>query len=83
MDRTESKRLWDEITANNKKLNDCPRHFFTEMLASNLVERMRSKLNCQNCGGQISLLALNQYIRGFEAAGRDGNEIWPGWRPLS
>lgn len=38
------------------------------------------KLTCERCGGQLDLVAINHYVRGYEAAGGSGNDVVTGWR---
>lgn len=38
------------------------------------------KVQCKKCGGLMDLVHLNFYVRGFEAAGGNGNDILPGWK---
>jgi hypothetical protein len=72
------RRLWDQAVTNNQKLNDCPKHYFTAELPPPL-ERFQARITCERCGGQMRLLDVNQYIRGYVAAGKNPNDIWPGW----
>lgn len=70
--------IWAEAKENNKRLDECRQHLFTEPLPEPAA-RFGAKLTCQRCGGKMALLYVNYYIRGFVAHGGDGNLIWPGW----
>lgn len=76
--KDEAKALWDRVTTNNQKLNDCPRHKFNGELPPR-EQRFNAKITCEHCGGEMRLIDVNQYIRGWIAHGGNGNEIWPGW----
>lgn len=75
--REEMQAAWNKAKENNRKCDECPRHRFNDPWP---LPKFNMPLRCVNCGGEMRLLAIGQYIRGFEAAGRSGNEIWPGWR---
>lgn len=79
MDRDQANQLWAEVTTNNRRLNECSRHLFVDPLPP-IERRFQAKIKCQHCGGSMRLTDLNQYIRGYEAAGKSGNDIWPGWK---
>lgn len=80
LDPINPKLIAAEVRANNELLNGCKRHKFEGSIPLDMVERYRFRAVCVNCGGWMRLTDVNQYIRGFEAAGRSGNEIWQGWR---
>lgn len=68
--------IFARVAANRDKLDACPKHFFGMLPALQLG----GKATCQHCKGELDLVALNQYVRGYEAAGRSGNDIVTGWR---
>lgn len=72
---TEAKQLWDEVKENIARLEACPRHQFEGRLKPAPGE----KVLCIRCNGQMSHLDANQYLRGYQAAGGDPVDIWPGW----
>jgi hypothetical protein len=76
MTQAEANELWVMIKENNRRLNECSRHRFNDPWP---VPNLGMQLRCVNCGGEMRLLAISQYIRGFELAGRSGNEIWSCW----
>ena len=49
-----------------------------------LIDLMREawrkkKVTCNECGGSMCLTELSGYMAGFEAAGGNANDVWPGW----
>lgn len=73
------KKIWEVAKANVIKLHNCKRHHF-ETAVRPLALGM--KLTCDVCGGVIGTTQLAEYIRGYEAAGGNPNDIWPGYRSL-
>jgi len=78
MNREHMNHLWQQAVTNNQKLNDCPRHKFTVELPPR-IERFQFKMTCVTCQGVMRLQEVNQYIRGYIAAGGNGNDIWNNW----
>ena len=72
------KAIFARAQDNRNKLDACQRHLFPALPMENI--RLGAKIECKRCGGQMDLVALNFYIRGYEAAGRNGNDILPGWK---
>lgn len=70
----EAKRLWDEVKENIARLESCPRHQFEAGTPA-----LGEKIFCINCRGQMSHLDARQYLRGYQAAGGDADDVWPGW----
>lgn len=70
---------WQRVCENRDKLDACPRHLFEELGAETI--RLGAKVKCTKCGGEIDLVKLNFYVRGYEASGANGNDILPGWKP--
>lgn len=68
----DGKSLWEQVKANSKRLNECPRHSFDETEV-----RLGQKLTCKCCGGTMSLTDIGNYIKGFEAAGGFASTVWP------
>ena len=69
--------------ANRDKLDGCPRHCFPDPIPAQgegVIAMFGRKMVCSNCGGKVDLVAINYYVRGYEAAGGNGNDIVPGWR---
>jgi hypothetical protein len=71
------------IRANRDLLDACPRHLFgpeVPGIEHGVGAMLGAKVKCNRCGGFMDLVALNYYVRGYEAAGKDGNDVLPGWR---
>lgn len=82
MDDADRKRLWANANANVEQLNACPRHHFVmtdEQVAAGPAALFGAKLTCQRCNGRMDMLGVNQYVRGFKAAGGNPNDVMPGW----
>jgi hypothetical protein len=75
----DTRKIWEEVKANRAKLDACPRHRFTGG-DTILGLRIGQKMTCTVCGGQMELTDVGQYIRGYEAAGKPADDIWPGFR---
>lgn len=67
----------DKLRLNRIRLDACPRHSFE---TENVQVAPGQKVRCRECGGVMSLIEANQYVRGYEAAGGDGLEVWAGWK---
>lgn len=74
----DTKALMQKCRDNRDKLDACPRHFFP--LPPSTPMYLGIKLTCERCDGQLDLVAINHYVRGYEAAGGSGNDIVTGWR---
>lgn len=66
--------IWEQVQANRRTLDGCPRHLFEEAEV-----RIGQKLTCKCCAGQMTLTDIGNYIKGYEAAGKDATDIWPAW----
>ena len=71
----DGKKLLAEIRANNAKLNGCACHRFDPPVEL----KLNLKLTCLSCGGEMRFGDIGQYIKGYEAAGKSADDIWPGW----
>lgn len=72
------KGLFAKVRENRDRLDACPRHLFSKLY---IEERaLGQKAKCDKCGGSLALEYVNQYVRGYEAAGKPGNDIVPGWK---
>jgi hypothetical protein len=76
--KIDSARIMARVMENRDRLDGCPRHLFEPLPLETI--RLGAKIKCKRCEGDMDLVALNFYIRGYEAAGRDGNDILPGWK---
>ncbi len=45
----------------------------------NVKVTLGAKVRCKECGGSMSLVEANQYVRGFVAAGGDPFIMWATW----
>lgn len=73
--REEVLSIWDEVKANRAKLEGCARHRFEAKPV-----KIGEKQTCMACGGEMTLVAVGDYIRGYEAKGGDADDVWPGYR---
>jgi hypothetical protein len=72
----DAKKLWAEAGENVARLRACKRHRFdTEKVVP--FQRMF----CLECGGELGLRNVGDYIRGYAAAGGNSADIWPEWNP--
>lgn len=67
--------VWQEVKANRAKLNGCKRHHFD----GGEIKKLGAKYICRHCGGTEGLSSIGDYIKGYEAAGGNADDIWPGW----
>jgi hypothetical protein len=72
--------MMDEIQANQKALNGCPRHLF---IRPDKGWRIGQKITCENCKGVVSNVYMGNYIQGYKAAGGDPKDICPDWNEKS
>ena len=72
------KAILEAVKLNRDILNACPRHHFPELSVT--PYKLGQKARCAVCGGEMDMVALNYYVRGYEASGRSGNDIVPGWK---
>lgn len=75
--------LFARVNENRNRLDGCKRHLFAGDLpgiAGGVGAMIGQKVECIRCKGKIGLIELSFYIRGYEAAGKSGNDILPGWR---
>lgn len=71
----DAKAIWAQVKANSEKLRACKRHRFP---AGPI--RLGQRHTCLDGGGEIDGVALLHYIEGYEAAGGDAVDIYPGYR---
>lgn len=69
----DARALWDQVKANGAALNGCKRHRFM----GGRIEKLGQKYTCAACGGQMGLVDIGNYIKGYEAAGGSADDIWP------
>lgn len=69
--KSEILELWNEVRANRKKLNACPKHRFGSFVGTAL----RMKATCDNCGGTVPLSEAMIYADGYKAAGGNPDDV--------
>ena len=77
------KERWAAAQENVAQLDACPRHRFVltdEQIAQGSGALFGKKLVCERCEGRMDLLHINQYIRGYKAAGGNPNDVMAGWQ---
>jgi hypothetical protein len=72
---TEARAMWEEVKANQSRLDGCPAHRFD----MGEVVMLGQRIKCEACGGIMSLTDATMYVRGYKAAGGDPNNVWPGF----
>ena len=65
--------LFKQIKANRAKLIGCARHRIDPD-----TYKFGKKMTCLACGGEIDGMELSSYVRGYQAAGGNPEDIWPG-----
>ena len=60
--------------SNLDKLRSCQRHLF-----GGDTLKLGERPTCKNCGGQMQITDIGQYIAGYEAHGGTADDIWPGY----
>ena len=70
--REEIMSLWDQVKENHRKLRECKRHRFSGGKVS-----LGQKVICLECGGEMGLVSVGDYIRGYEAHGGNADDVWP------
>jgi len=75
MPKIDGQSLLAQIQSNRQTLEACKLHHFTETEV-----RIGQILACTNCGGTMRLTDIGNYIRGYVAAGKPAQDIWPSWR---
>ena len=69
-------QILKDVQANQQKLEQCPKHKFKTPQPPLLLGM---KLECIHCGGKLGLAGIGWYLRGYQAAGGDPNDIVEGW----
>lgn len=75
----DSKKLWEEVKENYRKLDSCERHKFNP--DDYIKGKLGQKMTCTKCGGVMNIVPdITSYINGYEASGRSADDIWKGFR---
>lgn len=69
--------LWLQAKANRERLEGCAKHFF-DLGAP--PYSLGAKCHCTRCGGVMDLVVIDQYARGYAAAGGDPNDVVKNYR---
>lgn len=75
LSKTKVLSIWEEVKENAAKLKACPRHRFPGGDV-----KLGQRVTCLECGGWMNLTRAGEYVNGYEAAGGDADNVWPGWR---
>jgi len=67
--------IWDKVKENHRKLNACVKHRFP----GGRIAKIGDKVTCLECGGQMGLVNICEYIAGYVAHGGSADDIWPGF----
>jgi len=67
--------IWEEVKANKAAWDACPA---PHHVIDRVGDKHPMKFRCRHCGGTKGT-EIVQYIKGFEANGGDGSEIWSEW----
>lgn len=70
------KELFSMIQQNRRRVDQCPRHKFA---IGEPPYAIGTKSICQNCNGELSLVEIAAYARGYAAAGGSPNDIVENW----
>ena len=68
---------WVAAKENRRKLDECKRHLFHLPKPPYILGQ---RATCEHCGGSLGLVEVNQYVRGYEAAGGNCDDVCPGFR---
>lgn len=73
----EAKKLMADIKENNRKLNNCAKHTFGDVVGEGVLASapgQRQRL-CRNCGGKMDDIKVVLYVKGYKAAGGDPDDV--------
>lgn len=71
----DAKVILDEVRINHARLKSCDLHVFDPA-----TYKPGKRMVCVKCHGELQSVRIGSYIDGYEAAGGDCNDIWPGYR---
>lgn len=64
-----------QVKANRRLVDGCKLHRFE---ARNI--KPFHKATCLACGGEMGLVQIGFYIKGYEAGGGKADDVWPNYR---
>lgn len=65
--RPDMQKIWEEVKANHKALNECPGpHDFVSMGAAGEFVKPNSKFRCTKCNGTVDHHAYHWYTLGMK-----------------
>lgn len=67
---------FEKIALNRVKLDCCEQHEFE---THGVEVQIGKRVKCKRCGGEMSLIQANEYVRGFAAGGGNPELVWEGW----
>ena len=65
-------KLLEEVRANIKKLDSCPKHDFVPFEED--TKKFTNKYECKNCGGTVDNHAFRWYTKGLEHGKKEAND---------
>lgn len=68
------KSIWEEVKANSAKRKACKLHRIDPK-----AYKFGRKVTCLNCTAWMAATDLMYYVEGYQAAGGDPSDVWPGW----
>ncbi len=75
-DNTALNAKLEELRQNRATLDECPKHRFP---LKGVKLRLGARVMCTHCGGLLDLVRINDYARGYTAAGGNPEDVAPGW----
>lgn len=74
--RSRNRDMLKAIRANRARLDACPKHRFE---LSEPPYHIGQDATCVNCHGEMKLTQIDEYVRGYRAAGGNPCDIVPNW----
>ena len=70
----ETKKIFEEVKKNQKRLNSCSCHNFGEIDIDSIYKNERYK--CNICGGKMNFHDIHMYMLGYVAAGGKEEDVY-------
>lgn len=77
MEKINTRKILEEVKENLGKLNACKKHKFS--LGGPRPIRLRTRLRCSNCGGDMDYLDAVHYMQGYVACGGKAQDVIVDW----